>query len=213
MKPMDQDYIEKHDIAQRYLQGRLLPEEAQEFEVYLMDNPEALVSIEIDFLLKQGLMYDDAQKKPKAFWTAMSGLSHKFAMASALGVLLVVLFRFDMNQFGPQDVTVGKVHILQLGALRSISQQEYFVELNKHDTDLSLVFQPNMNETGPFLFKLTDRENDTEVAAFEFTEKSNNGDLIVNLKANQLKEAKYLVEFTNMQTGESKTAIMNLNKK
>lgn len=48
MKPMDKAYIEQHDIAQRYLKGKLSLDEVEAFEVYLMDHPDAIDELRLD---------------------------------------------------------------------------------------------------------------------------------------------------------------------
>ncbi len=45
---MDKKYIEENEIEIKYLRNQLTPEELEEFEVYLMENPEALQRIQID---------------------------------------------------------------------------------------------------------------------------------------------------------------------
>ncbi len=55
MSSMDKEYVVQNDIAQRYLCGRLTPEEAEAFEVYLLDHPDMREQLELDTLLANGL--------------------------------------------------------------------------------------------------------------------------------------------------------------
>jgi hypothetical protein len=91
MKPMDQDYIEKHDIAQRYLQGRLTPEESEAYECYLMEHPDAVEILELDIALKQGLELGQSPKAKENMpinWFNLIWLKYAIApvFAFALGV-------------------------------------------------------------------------------------------------------------------------------
>ena len=44
---MDKQYIQDNEIEIKYLRNQLTPEEVEEFEVYLMENPEAIENIEL----------------------------------------------------------------------------------------------------------------------------------------------------------------------
>ncbi len=66
MKPMDKGYIEQHDIAQKYLLGKLSLNELEAFEVYLMDNPDAIEELHLDTIfIEQKIAIQQGNKTAK----------------------------------------------------------------------------------------------------------------------------------------------------
>ncbi len=52
---MDKKYVEENEIEIKYLRNQLTPEELEEFEVYLMENPEMLESVKLDSVIELAL--------------------------------------------------------------------------------------------------------------------------------------------------------------
>ena len=89
---MSEAFIREHDVARRYLQGELTPEEEAEFEAYFLDKPELLEDLELDLMLhiglqpaKEGGEVVQARRRPWFFRPLLSPLAAA-AIVAVLGV-------------------------------------------------------------------------------------------------------------------------------
>ena len=65
---MDKQYIQDNEVEIEYLRNQLTPDEVEEFEVYLMENPEMVESLElIDILREKGSFDENLAEKPTSF--------------------------------------------------------------------------------------------------------------------------------------------------
>lgn len=63
---MDREFIEKHQVVERYLAGKLPFKAVQDFERFCRENPELLDEIELPERLNAGLRLLEASGKPPA---------------------------------------------------------------------------------------------------------------------------------------------------
>jgi len=138
---MDKQYIEDNEISIKYLRKQLTPEEVEEFEIYLMENPEALEQLDLDSLFQTRLRdlapnaYVSAEPitktpvSPKWF-----GLPNIIAFLS--GALLIFVFGLEKNELETPNLIYlsqtrsGGVNIDQLSKIEVGGKEHIVVVLN-----------------------------------------------------------------------------------
>lgn len=87
---MNREYIENHQIVERYLQGRLTPAEEEAFEEYYLSHPEIVEELEVTERLQDGIRHLDAARQlvrhnqPERPWWLRARVSPIFAAAASL---------------------------------------------------------------------------------------------------------------------------------
>ncbi len=91
---MDKKYIQENEIDIKYLRGQLADDELEQFEVYLMENPEYLESLEIDSLLLSSELKSSSNVEPshtpRGLW-AMLTQSLNLVYASTFSVVVLAM--------------------------------------------------------------------------------------------------------------------------
>ena len=90
---MDRNYIEANHIIERYLAGQLTAEQAEEFEVYCLENPEMADDLEYARALKEELTTTSQNKASNAGASKPFGWLTYLAGATAVlvtGIALLV---------------------------------------------------------------------------------------------------------------------------
>ena len=88
---MDKQYIEENEIEIKYLRSQLTPDEVEEFEVYLMENPDSVEAVALEGLLVDHVgshSIDDTVNDSSFFSWA---LPFKAVLASLVPILVVAL--------------------------------------------------------------------------------------------------------------------------
>jgi hypothetical protein len=198
MKPMDQQYIEKHDIAHRYLHGRLTPEETQEFEVYLMDNPEMVEVLEVDQLLTVELEQTDLQ--PVSQSKKFSLLNMLFGSPSGASLvtfgccaLLFVLL--------PQTTTLVGTDLSQPTDLVSLSETrsgsgsiDAVISLSENTSTVILIIQTKYSENGIYNVTVRGQTSDSLITNGQFNANSK-GELFVPLDMHKMHPGLITIEY------------------
>lgn len=94
---MDRNYIQDHQVIERYRQGRLPEAELEAFEVYLIDHPDLAIELEADDRLTAGLADLDTGGELEQFRGARerTGWLSSPQYAAAASVLLAVSLMFS----------------------------------------------------------------------------------------------------------------------
>ena len=95
MSSMDRQYIEAHAVIERYLQGKLRPEEQQAFEEAYLGDPELLEEVELAEKLQQGMA--DLDERGAIPGSRPRPLTSYFAVAAS--VLLAVSVGFSVSLY------------------------------------------------------------------------------------------------------------------
>ena len=75
---MDRQYIDDHQIVERYLQGRLAADERERFEQYYLEHPEMVDELERTEALIAGLRSELGSQTAAAILN-LSGICHRKA--------------------------------------------------------------------------------------------------------------------------------------
>lgn len=124
---MDRDYIAEHQVAERYLQGKLSAEEQAAFEEAFLSSEDLLDELESAELLRQGLNDLAAVERARpssanASWFGALFQSPRYAMAAS--VLLLVSLGVSstlLHRLGEQDAAgfpVAATRIVPLVSVR-----------------------------------------------------------------------------------------------
>lgn len=101
---MDKKYIEDNEIEIKYLRKQLSPAELEEFEVYLMENPQAIDGLELDTLLMEdsslkskhklniGNIENDVNVSSILGWSNSFVPRLKYAASFFAGIIATVIF-------------------------------------------------------------------------------------------------------------------------
>jgi hypothetical protein len=95
---MDRNFIDRNQIVERYLGGRLPLKGAQDFERYCGEHPELLDEIGLTKRITQALRLLEAghrappwEARPKAWWEKLPVLLGVAGLALVLGIVLLVV--------------------------------------------------------------------------------------------------------------------------
>ena len=95
---MDRDYIEQHDILDRYRRNQLTPEMRIEFEEYILDKPDLIEQLELDMLFESGLQGQTAGSLKEASASSIRPRGLFFAASAAFSLLAAsVVLNFLQN--------------------------------------------------------------------------------------------------------------------
>jgi hypothetical protein len=95
---MDREFIERNQIVERYLAGRLPLKGAQDFEQFCRHNPQLLDELGLSSRVHQGLRLLEAggvalpwEPEPPAWWAKLPLFIGLALLAAAFGILALVL--------------------------------------------------------------------------------------------------------------------------
>lgn len=192
---MDQNYIEQNDIARKYMQGRLTPEEAADFEVYLMDKPELVEEMELDGLLDKHLEQTSSVKEKRTgflfSWLSAGVLRYAsvVVVAFGLGVLVNSQISFEDNENGAYELSsLGLIKTDYVSGVRGSGNQEPVLEFSLSsgiDTWI-LVLQPKVIRRGNYIVTAEYENSDVVFEELEF-QISGSGDVLVPFSTTKLK--------------------------
>jgi hypothetical protein len=114
---MDKRYIEENEIGLKYLKGQLTNEQLEQFEIYMMDNPDILDDLNVDQLMIKGSSVSHKADSPfkLSFIRSLFGdwrLVNSLA-SFALGLVAMAMFSIER-------VSVNSVEIQYLVAQDSV---------------------------------------------------------------------------------------------
>lgn len=193
---MDKRYIEENEIEIKYLRNQLNPDELEAFEVYLMENPEYLETLELDSLLLTSEFEEN--KKPSGLFTKLKQFFNPmFATALTTLVIATTVFVFVPNN---SDNDLTEVYVVELENLRSSSQLENTNRLYRNKIDQSKRID--------LIFFLPEEYPTVDVKLFEAGKEPFRGcgkDINVTFESSvELRESKYsfLVPKSKLGVGE-----------
>ncbi|GAB2686956.1 hypothetical protein Q4574_03555 [Aliiglaciecola sp. 3_MG-2023] len=147
MRPMDQEYIQNNDIANRYMQGKLCAEESEEFEVYLMENSEIVDQLELDSMLINTLPLINTTSKPKnSFWQSLFKTPTRASLTTLGSCILVFTLMLNYNHFSFFEKTLSSPSMVYVSSVRgNTTSVDASFSLNEISSSVSLVLQDEFN--------------------------------------------------------------------
>lgn len=202
MTPNNQTEVE--DLLQRYRLGQMTDSEAEEFEVYLMDNPEMVETIELDSVFAHSLPHVVMAKPPvegfdwRRFWYIPTV---SFAAAALLCVM--VLPQIWQPAGSNQHLAVSQV--VYMDTLRSANQPVQVLPRTAPGQRLAIFIQPQPDAEGPFSAQLQGSEAATPLSLVDSITKMNTGEILLLLDSHNLTPGQYTLSLTELNTGVTDT--------
>lgn len=195
MTPMDRETIEKHDIAQRYLHGKLSPEESEAFEIYVMEHSELIEMLELDRVVIK-TMCDASKliKEPSILRGWRPVYSHGVALAASTALVAVLMLAPQDNK--PPNLVSPDIVYLDVFRSQEVTKT---VQFSGNDSSKLLVMQGAVNAQGTVdinrSFSLSFApENSQEIGSTHENMRPNrSGELVFRLHKNVLKPGMYRV--------------------
>lgn len=127
---MDKKYIQENEIDIKYLRGQLSDDELELFEIYLMENPEYLDTLEVDSVLlasePQSFLQLQPESQTRSLWEALTrSLNPVFAMTfSVLAIAVVATFYLPTIFQGNGEYGRTGIYTAELENVRSAGPRE-----------------------------------------------------------------------------------------
>lgn len=215
---MNLDYIKQQDIARRYLQGKLSAVDNTLFEEFILDKPELITQLELDDILLNNLSKSDDKSKiaPPAVPVIMGQTLHdvwKLGLAAAIGALMVMPF---VQQRSVEQINSGQLegnnHIAYLESARSVNTTIKNIVISADAQQLILMIQPaTLDES---IFSVSFKQDGEEKVNTYNTQSqlANSGDLIITLPTNILKQGRYSLELSGVNSSFKQTFVFELTR-
>lgn len=208
MNNIDADYISQHDIAQRYLQGKLTPEETVEFEEYLMDKPELLEQLELDSVMVEHLpnVFNSPPKtaqNKRSRWTPL--FSHITAIA-ACSLLAVTLWLGQPNSEISPNFSPNIVYLENYRSATNITTLSF--KLDEAFKVIAIDVPPNSGNE--FDLKIVDTNGQYVLA--QHLQTNGNNEVTFLLYSTVLMNEKYKLELTKDERVISSFALNVINQ-
>jgi hypothetical protein len=194
---MDDEYINQHDIALRYLQGKLTPEETVEFEEYILDKPKLLEQLEVDSVLKIHLpnvhiINTSSPKIRKPFGWFSTPL--RASVATAFACVFILWVAVPKKEFSATHFTASP-DIVYLETFRSAGNTQEISVDNSHRSILLVIDLSGLPEK-MYSFKLFD-QNEIERMDKNGLSTNSLGELIISLPTKVLNSGDYILLITS----------------
>lgn len=110
---MDADFIERNQIVERYLSGKLPARGAQDFERFCRENPALLDAIGLADRVNAGLRLLDASGKPEPWTEAPRKVWEKLPFVAGIGATALVLLIVALVLGSKLAARDGRIQALQ----------------------------------------------------------------------------------------------------
>jgi|GEM_PF-4244506 len=193
------------ELIQAYLQNKLTPEEAIEFEVYIMDKSELLEKLQMDNLLQQSMhnMQQTTALAPanEGFWKPL--YSNVLAAASCAALFIVV----GTTQFNvpPTLTNTQSPSIIYLESFRG-DKNIFDVKYTQHETFKILAIDLPPASQGVFNLSITNNKAQSVVTS-TLSPNANN-ELIFILYADALTDGAFQLNVTQQNNNISTYDLM-----
>lgn len=192
MKKMDADYISRHEIAKRYLQGKLTTEESVEFEEYILDKPELLEQLELDSVMVDSLpkVYPTSvEVASKPLFKFMLNWKKTFATTSILSCCLLLVMTIKLSVYSGGNLTSQTSPDLIFFEVVRGNADEAVVQYNGSQTSKIFVIDVGGESLAHYDILLEEKDTGQK---WEWAEQTanNNGELVITL-AHRLPSGEY----------------------
>jgi hypothetical protein len=214
--PMDATFIERNQIIERYLSGKLPLKGAQDFERFCRDNPETVIALGMSDRINQGLRLLEASGQPEPWATKPVPAYQKPAVIATLAALagtflIAALMLLLAGNAKNTRIGVLEDEIKSQPLLPALSTRTFTL----HPSRSGPPSQPMATTGGGgtemadmkvdlawskyALFRVTiDRVDQGRVAVLNHLQKDSNGDLRLALNSSALGPGEYLVSLEGL---------------
>lgn len=202
MSKLTQKTIEQHDVIAKYLQGRLLAEEAAEFEVYLMDHPALLEQLELDDMMIRTMpqaMTDmkGAKVKNQRWWdwlfvTPLRSNLATFALCCIGFTLLYPVLNKHLEQ-SSQDAVMANIQHIFLAPMRGARDSRFIPEIMPLSADryIEVTIQTSDEATTTYDISIINRASKATVMASRRFNIMQSGDIKLTLPTRSFTSGEY----------------------
>jgi hypothetical protein len=209
--PMDAAFIERNQIIERYLAGKLPLKGAQDFERFCRDNPDTVIALGMPDRINQGLRLLEASGQPEPWATkplpayqkpvviaTLAALAGTFLIAT---VMLLLAGNEKNTHIGVLEdeiksqplLPAQSTHTILLHPSRSGPPAQAMATTGTTGTEMADL-RVDMSWSKFGLFRITiDRVDQGRVAVLDHMQKDSNGHLHLSLNSSALGPGQYQV--------------------
>lgn len=204
------EQVENGDIANRYLQGQLSPEETMAFEIYLLEHPELLEQLNIDQVFIDAIGSVDIQKtdnteesKSTSFWP-----NFKWLGLGAIGAYVsVALFSMLMTN----SVMMNVDRVVYVETVRSSDPVQKRIRLSDKDERMVLMLSTSFDQEGPFDVSIVRVDTNQVVAEFKGVPKTETDDIAIIVDSGLFEVGGYNFELVNNEGNQKKITLVEFS--
>ena len=206
---MVEDKRQIEQTKRLYIQGKLTPEEAEEFEVYFLDKPELVEQIELEMALQQHMpavslapIKDDVKEQSEQMDNINSRWLTKALqpMLASAATFIICLVSFSWYWQGseqgqtPEFTGSGKVNLVYVAPVRSgVTSPEASLSLTDSDEQVTIVLQPSNTVATEFDISMIS-PNGKVMREFSQVSMQGMGDLVIAVPMAQFNQGDWIFE-------------------
>ncbi len=194
MNSFSKEQVDMQGIAQKYISGTLSEEDVERFELYLMDNPEQVKTLELDMLIKNhaNVVQTSSEKIAVAsnaskWLTMMWPVSLATSFALAIGIFIGT----TLEQSGQVVSTDNAIYYIS--PLRSADILPPLISVSKSTERVIFVMQLPLDEEKRYLVNITDSQRNV-ILSLPNTRQNFEGDIVLNVALNTLDKGNYMID-------------------
>ena len=190
MSIMNKQHSERQELARRYTRGELSEQEAEEFEIYLMDKPEMIEQLELDEVF-HNCLEEAEEKRVERFsiwkWITQTPIGASVATFACTTGLLFGILVLDKGFLKSSPNISATGNIIYLENLRSNNPGFRRVDVVGNKPTLALFVQTSLSENKQVTITLSDNSN----TFHKFEGFVVGGELVVNIPSTWLHSGDY----------------------
>ncbi len=201
---MDREYIEKHNIVERYRRDDLSDDELAQFEDFAIDKPDLLETLELDHLMSLGITEELRQitpfkSPPRPVWQLPMAASVLLMLGASIFFNIHLLNKSSdfENALEQQSSARGNIDVLTLAPLRSLGEEFRPAGTLKLKTDNPFaIITVQLSRPRGETFNVSIRDFSSGDTLFEIAgvEPRGAGDLTIAVPTDQLLVGDYVLE-------------------
>ena len=232
---MDRAFIEKHQVVERYLAGKLPFKAVQDFEKFCRENPELLDELELPERLNAGLRLLEASGRPPAppgpeenaqpqvQWWRRIEVTAGLAALSVVALICLWVLGIKLAERGDR---ISQLEVqVQHGSLQAPSRRRTItatpspvptsalgLTLQLRETSELIELVMNVSRTRHSVYRVTlDKKNVARVGTIHNVLRDSNGNLRVIFNNSALRPGDYKVTIEGVPSRGSPTPVAWLN--
>ncbi|GAA6182960.1 MULTISPECIES: hypothetical protein [Alteromonadaceae] len=208
MTPMDQAYIERRDIANRYMQGKLCAEECEEFEIYLMENPDVVDQLQLDSMFIKALPFlAQSPKQKPTFWQLLFATPARASIGTLCAGALLFSLVVNFEHLVTSNSTFSSPSMVYVSSARgNTSNVDQTFSLNDVSSSVSLVLQDEFDVTKTYQINMFINSSSSPIYTASYTPNTE-GEVVISVDKEMLQvgliEIQYSLDESNNRNKKS----------